>query len=236
MKKARILCLIFALAMLFTSSLGVISVLAAETGNTLIPKSDIPLRLWYDEEAPKINENSPAASTTGENADLGWAEWSLPIGNGYVGANVFGRTETERIQITEKTLMQPTSVQKDGVYYNIGGLNSFSETYIDFGHTNSEVTDYIRYLDMKTAISGVEYTYGGVKYTREYFTSYPDKALVIRLESSEDGALSFTLRPTVPYEQSYGAFEGDGASKTGTVTSKVNGGVGEIELSGKMAY
>ncbi len=209
----------------------------AQDGNTVIEKSSIPLKLWYDEEAIQENENSPQATNQGENEDIGWAHWSLPIGNGYVGANVFGRTETERIQITEKTLMQPTSVQdSSGTYHTIGGLNSFSETYIDFGHTNSEVTDYSRYLDLETAISGVEYTYDNVKYSREYFTSYPDKAIVIKLDADTEGALDFTLRPTIAWEQSYGAFEGDRASKIGTVTSTVDNGVGCIELSGKMGF
>ena len=210
---------------------------ASENTATYIEDSDVPLKLWYDEEALKENENSPAASTTGANEDIGWAHWSLPIGNGYFGANVFGRTETERIQITEKTLMNPTSVKdSDGTWYTIGGLNSFSETYIDFNHTNSDVTDYNRYLDLKTAISGVEYTYGGVKYTREYFTSYPDKALIIRLDADKDGKLSFTLRPTIPYEETHGAFVGDGVTKSGTVTASVENGVGQIELAGKMGY
>ena len=209
----------------------------AQEGNVEIAKSEIPLKLWYDEEAPKENENSPQATNQGENEDIGWAHWSLPIGNGYVGANVFGRTETERIQITEKTLMQPTSVQdSSGTYHTIGGLNSFSETYIDFGHTNSKVTEYSRYLDLKTAISGVEYTYNNVKYTREYFTSYPDKAIVIKLDADTNGALDFTLRPTIAWEQSYAAFAGDRASKTGTVTSSVSNGVGCIELQGKMGF
>ena len=210
---------------------------ASENTATYIEDSDVPLKLWYDEEALKENENSPAASTAGANEDIGWAHWSLPIGNGYFGANVFGRTETERIQITEKTLMNPTSVKdSDGTWYTIGGLNSFSETYIDFNHTNSDVTDYNRYLDLKTAISGVEYTYGGVKYTREYFTSYPDKALIIRLDADKDGKLSFTLRPTIPYEETHGAFVGDGVTKSGTVTASVENGVGQIELAGKMGY
>ena len=220
--KKKLLSLLFLCSMLIGIIAFALPTSAATDNAVIINGSDIPLKLWYDEEAPKDGENSPSASTTGENADIGWASWSLPIGNGYFGANVFGRTVTERIQITEKTLMQPTSVKdSDGVYHTIGGLNNFSETYIDFNHTNSAVTDYIRYLDMKTAISGVEYTYGGVKYTREYFTSYPDKALVIRLDADTEGALSFTLRPTIPYEQSYGAFAGDGADKHGTVISSV---------------
>ncbi len=235
--KKKLLSLLFLCAMLIGTIAFALPAGASTDGMVLIEESNIPLRLWYDEEALKDGENSPAASTTGGNGDIGWAQWSLPIGNGYFGANVFGRTETERIQITEKTLMHPTSVKdSNGTYHTVGGLNSFSETYIDFDHTNSEVTDYVRYLDMKTAISGVEYTYGGVTYTREYFTSYPDKALVIRLDADKSGALSFTLRPTVPYEQSYGAFAGDGVTKTGTVTSKVTNGVGEIELAGNMGH
>ena len=33
-----------------------------------------------------------------------WENWSLPIGNSYMGACIFGRTDTERLQITDKTL------------------------------------------------------------------------------------------------------------------------------------
>ena len=193
------------------------------------------LRLWYKSEAPKINENSPSAHTRlSYEPDLGWERWSLPIGNGYFGANVFGRCETERIQITEKTLQNPPMFFKDEIPYFVGGLNSFSETYIDFGH--KDVSDYSRYLDIKNAVSGVEYNYKNVKYTREYFVSYPHKALVIRLDADKKGALSFNLRPTIPYKQSYGGYVGDGVVKTGSVTSNVENGVGYIELSGALEY
>ncbi len=213
-----------------------------DVSKNLVKTDKIPLKLQYDEETPFINEGAPTASMmTGH--DNGWQNWSLPIGNGYFGANVFGRTETERIQITEKTLSNPWQYN----YYNeatgqyeypdIGGLNNFSETYIDFNHTNSNVSNYNRYLDLETAIAGVSYDYNGVKYTREYFTSYPDKALVIRLDASSSGALGFTLRPTVPYEQTHMRPQyQDGFSKTGEVTSSVQNGVGCIELTGKLGY
>ncbi len=201
----------------------------------IVKDNDIPLKLWYDKEAPITGtENNPIGTTIyPTTADDSWEEWSLPIGNGYFGANVFGRTETERIQISEKTMTNPNEYINE---ISIGGLNNFSETYIDFGHKSNKVTDYNRYLDLKTAISGVNYTYNGVSYSREYFVSYPDKALVIRLDASESGALSFTLRPTIPYEQDYMTTPGDGLSKKGTVTSSVNNGVGYIELYGKMGY
>ena len=239
--RKRIISLFCALVILFTGFAWMIPVCAtnAEDGDaTVISKSEIPLMLKYDEEALAKNENSPSASMHVDTTDIGWNNWSLPIGNGYFGVNVFGRTETERIQITEKTLSNPwraTGPNGESIS-NLGGLNNFSETYIDFGHTNSDLTDYERYLDLKTAISGVGYTYNGVKYTREYFASYPDKALVIKLNADTAGALSFTLRPTIPYEQTYAVMEGDHGGKWGTVTSNVENGVGNIVLSGTLEY
>ena len=150
---------------------------------------------------------------------------------------MFGRTDSERLTIADKTLAN----SYNSWFNSLGGLNTFSETYIDFGHAESDISDYERILDLKTALSTVEYTYGGVRYTREYFTSYPDRALVIRLRASEDGKLSFTLRPTIPYEQDKAYNEtftknnpDNNASKEGTVTATVTDGVGEIELSGTM--
>ena len=176
------------------------------SGN-LIKSPEIPLRLWYDEPASHgINtdfETREGVGTLGSNSVIknalcDWENWSIPIGNGYFGVNLFGRTESERIQITEKTLTNPYNSWNT----SLGGLNNFSETYIDFGHPENDVSGYSRELDFATAVSTVSYTYGGVKYSREYFTSYPDKALVIKLTADSEGKLAFTLRPTVPYEQS----------------------------------
>ncbi|MBQ3016225.1 MAG: glycoside hydrolase N-terminal domain-containing protein [Clostridia bacterium] len=208
------------------------------SGN-LIKSPEIPLRLWYDEPASHgIDtdfETREGVGTLGSNSVIknalcDWENWSIPIGNGYFGVNLFGRTESERIQITEKTLTNPYNSWNT----SLGGLNNFSETYIDFGHPENEVSGYSRELDFATAVSTVSYTYGGVKYSREYFTSYPDKALVIKLTADSEGKLAFTLRPTVPYEQSWSLSTADNASKTGTVSSRVEGDKGVIELSGKL--
>ena len=63
----------------------------------------IPMRLWYRKSAPCGQDFIAAWDRTNDPMN-GWEKWSLPIGNGDMGVNVFGRTETERLQITEKSL------------------------------------------------------------------------------------------------------------------------------------
>ena len=247
--KRKLLSALLLISLLFGCSSGILSVAAAtavrqDVSSHSIEKSDIPLRLYYDEEASHgVSQGYDDVDTYfGSGASLiaahpndDWERWSIPIGNGYFGANLFGRTETERIQITDKTLANPYRIVNNSSLPT-DGLNNFSETYIDFGHVNSAVTDYSRELDLKTAISTVNYKYDGVEYSREYFTSYPDRALVIKLDASEAGALDFVLRPTVPYEQEYMTNPGDRGGKSGTVTSSVENGVGNIVLSGNLEY
>ncbi len=50
----------------------------------------------------KLQYFSPADKGGSEREN--WKRWALPLGNGHMGAMVFGRTETERIQLNEKTL------------------------------------------------------------------------------------------------------------------------------------
>lgn len=202
----------------------------------------IPLKLKYDEPAShdvdgvfeNMGDSLPsnrARIKTSVNDD--WERWSLPVGNGYFGANVFGRTETERITVAEKTLA--TSWMKTDNYL-AGGLNTFAELYIDVGHDFSDVSDYSRELDFNTAVATAKYKYRGVNYTREVFASYPDRALVIGFFASERGALDFTFRPVVPWVQDYMQKPGDRGGKTGKVVARVENGVGKIELSGKMEF
>ena len=245
--RKKLLSTFLVMSLLFGSISGLIPITAAaaklDVSDHIVEQTDAPLRLYYDEEASHgvsagyddVDTSFGSGYTEIEkHVNDDWERWSIPLGNGYVGANIFGRTETERIQLTEKTLANPYRITSGSP--NTDGLNNFSETYIDFGHTNSAVSRYSRELDLKTAVSTVSYQYGGVTYTREYFTSYPDKAMVIKLDASGSGNLSFTLRPTIPYEQEYMNTAGDKGGKWGEVTSSVSDGVGTIELTGKLEY
>ena len=178
---------------------------ATDLGEGGLTKS---LRLWYDEPAP--------------DSDDGWADRSIPMGNGYMGVNVFGGTSSERIQITENSLYDST----EGRGLHRGGLNNFAEIYIDFGHDNT--SEYQRELNLNQGVSHVKYQQDNVEFTREYFTSYPDKVMAIRLRASKAGKLSFTLRPTIP-------FLGNG--KSGHLKSGLVEATGDtITLSGEMSY
>ena len=60
--------------------------------------------LWYDRPAFNRGGNYSKIAAKGYPFDEDWERWSLPIGNGYMGANIFGRTDVERIQLSEKTI------------------------------------------------------------------------------------------------------------------------------------
>ena len=74
-----------------------------------------------------------------------------------------------------------------------------SESYAPLGTleiNNSEkgkAVNYHRELDLSNAISKVSYEMAGIKYTREYFVSAPDKVMIIKLTADQKGALNFDI-------------------------------------------
>jgi hypothetical protein len=197
--------------------------LSAQTGEPT------ELKLWYASEAPESCTPQEKGKTDWNASDVqnGWEDWSLPLGNGYMGASVFGGAKTERIQITENSFANPIDW---GLGTNSSGLNNFVETYVEFGHEGA--TDYYRDLILNDATAHVKYKYGGVDYEREYFVSYPDKVLVMKFKASGTGNVSFTLKPQTPYIKDYNKREGDGKRKTGMVVASGN----TITFGGELVY
>jgi alpha-L-fucosidase 2 len=68
----------------------------------------------------------------------------------------------------------------------------------EFQLPDGEVTNYTRWLDLDSAVAGVEFTAGGTTFQRETFSSAPDQVLVEKLTSSTKGGLSFTMRLSRP--------------------------------------
>jgi alpha-L-fucosidase 2 len=140
------------------------------------------LCLWYKTPAPlatPINYNSSSS---------GWISKALPLGNGRMGAMVFGGVQHEYIQFNEKSLWTGTATTGVGSGSN---YQNFGYVQVDFpGFT--AVTNYRRYLSLDSAIHKIEYTVGNVTYYREYFISYPENLMVMRFYSNAAGMITCT--------------------------------------------
>ncbi|SEP12694.1 alpha-L-fucosidase 2 [Flavobacterium sp. CF108] len=162
--------------------------------------------LWYDKPADFFEE-------------------SLVLGNGKMGATVFGGVNSDKIYLNDITLWsgEPVHANMNTFAYqnlksirealnkedyklaeelnkNLQGKNS--ESYAPLGtleitHSNNgKASNYYRELDISNAVSRVTYEIDGVKYTREYFVSAPDQIMIIKLTSSQKGALNFEINPS----------------------------------------
>ena len=95
MKFKKLLAGFLALAMVVTSvQLPAAQVKAEETRNALT--------LWYDEPASK-GTNILSAGSGYDATSNTWQQQTLPIGNGDMGANVYGEIVSEHLTFNEKT-------------------------------------------------------------------------------------------------------------------------------------
>lgn len=185
-------------------------------------------KLWYDSPAP----NNGAVFRPDESdrpIDLDWENSSLPIGNGYMGASIFGRIDTERIQITDKTL------HIKGLW-GVETQTAFADLYLDFFHTT--YSRYERSLTLNDGICRVSYEHDGVTYEREYFASYPDNVLAVKLTADRPGKLTFNVRAQIPYLVPFGALQRTDSVTIGYLSGPTqtrfsnNGRSGKVHVEG----
>lgn len=167
------------------------------------------LTLWY---------NKPATLTDAGNK---WMEYSLPIGNGQLGASLFGGIARDEIQFNEKTLWQGGPNDMGGY----GGYKNFGSVFVEdlsgsIGYsTATAAKEYVRYLDIEAGVAGVKYsnTDGSASYERKYISSQPDNVIAARYTASEGEKLSlrFSVEPgtginasTVTYSNGTATFGG----------------------------
>jgi alpha-L-fucosidase 2 len=116
-----------------------------------------------------------------------WMTEAYPIGNGRIGAMVFGGTQQERIQFNDNTLWTGDETER-------GTYQAFGELFIDFDQADAAVSNYKRTLDLSQSVHTINYTQNNTEYRREYFSSFPDKVIVLRFTASKKGAYSGTIR------------------------------------------
>lgn len=151
-----------------------------------------------------------------------WEE-ALPIGNGRLGGMLFGGVADERMQLNESTLwsgypLDPNNPEslttlpevrrllfegKNNEAVALAGktmmgrpkgvkpYQSLGELWFDTPDLTA--VDYIRSLDLSTAIAITKYTSEGVEFTRESFASPVDDIIAVRFTANKKGKINFTL-------------------------------------------
>lgn len=156
------------------------------------------------------------------------SEWmeAVPIGNGRLGAMVYGGVDKERIALNEITMWsgQHDPQQNDhcgpeklaeireaffegdiakGNELTRKYLSGHSESFgthlplgdlvINFDNPSNVVTEYIRNLDLSTAVASTSFKSGENTVKREYICDYPDDVLAIRFTSEHPGSINATI-------------------------------------------
>jgi len=160
-----------------------------------------------------------------ENEAAIWEE-ALPLGNGQIGAMVWSGVFNEKISLNDDTLwsgypncthapdvtehfLKAQEMAMSGKYNESQDYietfltGPFTQSYLPLGellldmkNNDSNMYDYSRFLDLESAIASMSYYQDDTCFTREYFTSAPDKALIIKLSANKTGAISFAARFT----------------------------------------
>lgn len=166
-----------------------------------------PLTLWYRRPASR------------------WTD-ALPVGNGRLGAMVFGTVGAERLQLNEDTLWSGgpkdwdnpkaklviPEIRKliaEGKYADADRLTKqamgpYTQSYLPLGdlfialHHGDAWRNYRRELDLRSAVATVRYRVGQTEYVREVIASHPHQVIAVRLTASRPRALGFVARTSSP--------------------------------------
>lgn len=76
-----------------------------------------------------------------------------------------------------------------GTYAGVGSLDIVQTA----SNASSTTSDYVRWLDLTTGTSGVQWTEGGKSYKREYFCSNPSKTCVVHQQSPNEAKDVYTV-------------------------------------------
>ncbi len=185
-----------------TLLVSLLTVLGMVTGHA----QQLPMKLWYDKPAEYFEE-------------------SLPIGNGKLGALVYGNPADDIIFLNDLTFWTGKPVDAnldagasrwlpevrkalfaedyklaDSLQRHLQGPNSQFYQPIGTLHIrdvdSTPATNYYRELDLDSSLVKARYTKGGIHYTREYFASNPDKLIAIRIKADKQGGINTDISLT----------------------------------------
>ena len=169
-----------------------------------------PLTLWY---------SRPAQA---------WEE-ALPLGNGRLGAMVFGNPSDELYQLNELSLWSGTPEEETnpkaalsmnaireavnrGEYQEAAQIwrenaqGPYSARYQPLADLKIKtpnkyrITNFNRSLSLDDAKTRVSYTANGVNYKRTSFISHPDEVMVVKIEADKLGSIDLDIELTSQLE------------------------------------
>ncbi len=194
---------------------------------------EAPPTLWYAK---------PAAQ---------WTE-ALPLGNGRLGAMVFGGAGDERIQVNEATLWGggPHDYTNPEAFSHLAELRQLIfagkiqeaerltawmmgnpsllmpfQPFCDLRlHFDGQdaVGDYRRELSLDEATATVSYSAGGARFRREIFISHPAQLMVVRLTADRPGSQTLFIGLDSPQDGAITAAGPDGLQLTGQIGPRQN--------------
>ncbi|HEX7028034.1 MAG TPA: glycoside hydrolase family 95 protein [Gammaproteobacteria bacterium] len=168
-------------------------------------------------------------------------EWvrALPLGNGRLGAMVYGNPGSERIQLNEDTVWAGSPHRNDSpdaraalpkvrelIFKgeHVRAQKLAGETFFNGPHGmmyqpvgdlvlsfpgHDDYRNYYRELNLETAVATTRYTVDGVEYTRKVFASAPDQVIVVRLSASRRGSITFTASLQSPQQSTVSSHENE---------------------------
>jgi alpha-L-fucosidase 2 len=223
-----------------------LAVFGVFSGPPAIHAASPETRIWMDAPARNFTE-------------------STPLGNGRLGAMMFGGIDEERIVLNESSLWSGSRQDADRPdAYKVlpeirrlllEGKNPEAETLVNSNFTckgpgssggtgdnqygcyqvlgnlhlsftrdtNAPFENYSRELDLDEAVARMEFTRGGVTFTREMFASAPDQVMVLRLSANRAKEISFDVRIDRPERFETAGDGNDGLVMTGQLDDGLGG-------------
>ena len=163
----------------------------------------LPMKLWYNQPAQYFEE-------------------SLPIGNGKLGALVYGNPDDNLLYLNDITLwtgkpydremdadahkwlpairealFNEDYAKADSLQLHIQGPNSQHFQPLATMHIKDldqgTFTNYYRELDIDSSIFRDRFMRNNIEYTREYFANHPDKVIAMRIKSSQPKSINIEI-------------------------------------------
>ena len=160
-----------------------------------------PLEIRFDGPAPSRTNEAGFPSSN-------WESQAQPVGNGRIGAMIFGNPLKERIQFNDISLWTGgANPSGDYKLEDFGSYQNFGNLYLEM-IPSGKTGGVSRSLDLATGIHTTTWKQDGTTFTREVFASKPDDAIVIHIRADSPGKVAGGLQITGAHNETTTAGDG----------------------------